>query len=124
MRALSQDEVKAKIVGINPDRLSILTFAIGSALAGIAGALIGGIYGLSAFMGLDVILIAFVIVVVGGMSSILGATLAGLLIGISEAFVTNYFAAEYASVVAVSLLLVFLMYRPQGLLGTAMEREG
>lgn len=124
MRALSEDRTKATIVGISPRKISMLTFATGSVLAGAAGALIGGVYGLSAFMGLDVILNAFVIVVVGGMGSILGATIAGLIIGISEGLVTGYLSAEFSRVVAFTILFIFLIYRPEGIYGESVEREG
>lgn len=122
LRALSQDEEKAVTLGIDRTRISMYTFAIGSGLAGIAGAIIGGIYGLSPYMGLEPVLKAFVVVVIGGMGSIVGAILAGYIIGIGEAITTGYFRSEWATVVTFALLYVVLLVKPHGIFGETEER--
>lgn len=122
MRAISQDEDKAISLGINQDRVAILTFAIGSGMAGIAGGIIGGIYGLNPMMGLEPILFAFVIVVIGGMGSIIGAIVGGYIVGISEALMVGYFQAELSTIVAFSLLYILLLIRPEGLFGESETR--
>lgn len=122
MRAISQDEDKAATLGINHDRVAIITFAIGSALAGVAGAIIGGVYGLNPQMGLEPILIAFVIVVIGGMGSIIGAIVGGYLVGISEALIVGYYQSEFSTIVTFAILYVILVVRPHGLFGESETR--
>lgn len=122
MRAISQDEDKAATLGINHDRVAIITFAVGSALAGVAGAIIGGVYGLSPQMGLEPILIAFVIVVIGGMGSIVGAIAGGYLVGISEALIVGYYQSEFSTIVTFAILYLILIVRPHGLFGESETR--
>lgn len=122
MRAISQDEDKAVTLGINQDRVAMLTFAIGSGMAGIAGGIIGGIYGLNPQMGLEPVLFAFVIVVIGGMGSIVGAIAGGYIVGLSEALMVGYFQSELSTIVAFSLLYILLLLRPQGLFGESETR--
>lgn len=122
MRAISQDEDKARTLGINQTRISILTFAVGSALAGLAGGVIGAVYGLNPYMGLQPVLKAFVIVVIGGMGSVLGAIVGGYLIGVSEAVMVGYFPSEFSTIVTFAILYVLLIVKPQGLFGQEEER--
>lgn len=122
LRAISQDRVKATTLGIKSGRMSLLTFAIGSSLAGLAGGLIGALFGLSPYMGLEPVLKAFVIVVIGGMGSILGAILGGYLIGVTEAFAIGYLEAEYSTILAFSVLYVLLIVKPEGIFGEKEER--
>ena len=122
LRALSQDEEKATTLGINSTRISVMTFAIGSGLAGVAGAFIGAIYGLNPYMGLEPVLKAFVIVVVGGMGSVLGAIFGGYLLGIGEAITTGYLQSEFSTVLTFALLYVLLLVRPHGIFGEPEER--
>ncbi len=122
LRALSQDEEKAVTLGINRSRISMMTFAIGSALAGVAGGIIGAIYGLNPYMGLEAVLKAFVIVVIGGMGSIIGAIFGGYLIGVSESVTAGYFQSEYSTIVTFSLLYLLLLIKPYGLFGEKEAR--
>lgn len=122
MRAISQDEDKARTLGINLSRISIITFAVGSALAGLAGGVIGSIYGLNPFMGLEPVLKAFVIVVIGGMGSVIGAIVGGYLIGVSEAIMVGYFSSEFSTIVTFAILYILLIVKPQGLFGQTEER--
>jgi len=122
LRAISQDKDKALLLGIQYRRMSIITFAIGSGLAGVAGAMIGGVYGLSPFMGLDPILIAFVVVVIGGLGSVIGAIIGGICIGLIESFVVVFYQAEFSTVITFGLLYFFLLYKPMGMFGESDTR--
>ena len=84
IRATAQDRRSARLTGVNVDRVYAVTFALGCALVGAAGVLLSPLFPVNPYTGADMILIAFVIVVLGGMGSIAGATLAGLLIGVVE----------------------------------------
>src|SRR6266851_8345025 len=84
MRAIEEDEETARMLGINADRVAALACAIGFALAALAGAFVAPIYSLNPGMGLEVILMSFLIIIVGGLGSITGTVLAGLLIGVLQ----------------------------------------
>ena len=94
------------------------TFVLGAALAAVAGVLVGLYYGLvNPFIGFIAGLKAFTAAVLGGIGSIPGAMLGGIVLGLSESFASAYFATEYKDVVAFSLLVLVLLFRPTGLLG-------
>lgn len=129
LNAVSQSRESAAIVGIN-DRLAYtLAFALGGALAGGAGALVGPIYALSPSMGLIPDTQAFVIVVLGGMGSVGGAIVAALLLGVSESMFVALFpdptrGLSYAQAFSLLVLMAVLLIRPTGFFGrvhTAME---
>src|ERR1700731_441000 len=89
-RAVSQDRETAGLMGINPNQLVVLTFVIASALAGMAGAMLGPGLVLPPFAGTSVIVKAFAIVIIGGFGNVEGTILAGLLVGLIESFTTQY----------------------------------
>jgi branched-chain amino acid transport system permease protein len=118
MRATSQDLDAARLMGINVDRVIVLTFALGGFFAGITGILLGGLYQVGFAMGFMPGLIAFVAAVVGGIGSVPGAVLGGFLIGILRNMVQ--FADlpnAYRDIAIFALLILVLVVRPQGLLG-------
>ncbi len=118
MRATAQDRVMAQLCGINVDHVIGLTFAIGSGLAGVAGVLVASYYGLINFyIGYQAGLKAFTAAVLGGIGNIPGAMLGGLVLGLVEAFGAGYISSEYKDVYAFLILIVFLIFRPGGLLG-------
>lgn len=119
IRAMSQNKEGAAIVGIGGREVSLVTFAIGSALVGLAGALASPVYAFDAFFGADVIVKAFTIVIVGGMGSIPGVLVGVLIIGFGENLVSGYISTEYSTLVTFMLLIVALFLRPQGLFGKA-----
>ncbi|HMK67991.1 MAG TPA: branched-chain amino acid ABC transporter permease [Stellaceae bacterium] len=120
--AVSQSRDSAAIVGINPRRFNSLAFGIGAALAASAGALIAPTYSLAPDMGVAANIHAYVIVILGGMGSTLGSIIAGLLLGEAETLFTAFFpdptrALAYQNAFGVLMLMVFLVFRPQGLFG-------
>lgn len=117
IRAVSQNKEGAAIVGIGNNTVSIVTFAIGSGLVGLAGALASPVYAFDAFFGADIIVKAFTIVIVGGMGSIAGVVLGVVVIGFGENLVAGYLSTEYSSLVTFVLLIAILFVRPQGIFG-------
>lgn len=117
-RACSQDRGMANLLGIDTDRVIALTFVIGAALAAVAGVLVSMYYGLvNPFIGFIAGLKAFTAAVLGGIGSIPGAMLGGIILGLAESFASAYLQTEYKDVVAFSLLILVLLVRPTGLLG-------
>jgi branched-chain amino acid transport system permease protein len=117
-RACEQDRKMAALSGIDVDRTISLTFVLGAGLAAVAGVMTTLHYGvIDFFIGFMVGLKAFTAAVLGGIGSLPGAMLGGVLIGLVEAFWAAYFAAEYKDVAAFSILILVLIFRPSGLLG-------
>ncbi len=117
IRATALDWEAAALAGVDVRRTYLLTFAIGSALAGIAGSLVLVTFSISPAIGLAWTLKALVVVVLAGMGSIYGAFLAGLLLGTVENLSTIWIGAEYQQVVGLALFVVVLLLRPRGLFG-------
>jgi len=117
LRAMSQNRDAAALVGINPDRVAAVTFALAGALAGVAGALVSPLRAFDPHIGALVILKSFAIVIFGGMGSISGALLGAFLVALAETMTAAYLAAEYADLIAFVLMIVVLFLRPQGLRG-------
>ncbi|MGC3872354.1 high-affinity branched-chain amino acid ABC transporter permease LivH [Halomonas sp. GXIMD04776] len=117
-RACSQDRGMANLLGINTDLVISMTFVIGAALAAVAGLLLGMYYGVvNPYIGFLAGLKAFTAAVLGGIGSIPGAMLGGLILGIAEALTGGYLSSEYKDVVAFGLLILILLFRPWGILG-------
>ena len=117
IRATAQDRDAAQLMGINVKRMSVLAFGLGTALAGTAGALLAPTYYIFPQVGGPFTLKAFVVVVLGGMGSVVGATLGGILIGVTESLGAVYVASGLKEVVVYVLFLLILLFRPAGLLG-------
>ncbi|MBN2026394.1 MAG: branched-chain amino acid ABC transporter permease [Actinobacteria bacterium] len=115
IEAVAQDREGAALVGINVNRISALTFAIATALAGAAAVLMAPLAFISPEMGSVLILKAFVIVVIGGLGSIKGAIVGGYLLGIVEAMAIAYISSAYKDVFAFAVLIIILAIRPTGL---------
>ncbi|MEA2882156.1 MAG: branched-chain amino acid transport system permease protein [Bradyrhizobium sp.] len=118
MRACEQDQTMAALLGVDVDRTISMTFVIGAALAAVAGMMYLLYYGLvDFFMGFVAGIKAFTAAVLGGIGSLPGAMLGGLLIGLIETFWSAYFSVEYKDVAAFSILIIVLIFLPTGLLG-------
>ena len=118
MRACEQDLKMASLLGVNIDRTISLTFVIGAALAAVAGIMYLLYYGVIDFyIGFVAGVKAFTAAVLGGIGSLPGAMLGGLLIGLIETFWSAYFSIEYKDVAAFSILIVVLIFLPTGILG-------
>jgi len=118
VRAGSRDALMVRALGVDLGRVWFLVFGLGIAMAGLAGILAGPLRGVYAEMGIEIIIEAFVVVVVGGMGSLLGAVLAGLLIG-EVISLTTFFAPKLAEIVVFMVMAVILLARPSGLFGEA-----
>ncbi|MBS6437332.1 MULTISPECIES: ABC transporter permease subunit [Pantoea] len=117
-RAVQQDRRMAAILGINTDRVISLVFVIGAAMAGLAGVLVTMNYGTFDFYaGFIIGIKAFTAAVLGGIGSLPGAMLGGLLLGVAEAQFAGLVNSDYKDVFSFALLAVILIFRPQGLLG-------
>ena len=117
-RACEQDRRMATLLGINVDRTISLTFVMGAMLAAVAGMLVTLYYGvIDFFMGFIAGLKAFTAAVLGGIGSLPGAMLGGMLLGLVESFWAGYFSVEYKDVAAFGILVLVLIFLPTGLLG-------
>ncbi len=117
-RACEQDRVMAALVGVNVDRTISLTFVMGAALAAVAGVLYLLYYGVIDFyIGFIIGIKAFTAAVLGGIGSLPGAMLGGMVIGLIEVFWSAYFTIEYKDVAAFTMLALVLIFMPSGLLG-------
>lgn len=118
MRASSQDMEAASLMGINVNNTISITFAIGSALAGIAGVLVAISYpSITPYMGAMPGLKAFVAAVLGGIGSIPGALVGGIAIGLLETFSKAYISTNFSDAIVFSILIIILLIKPSGLLG-------
>ena len=118
MQAVSFNHETASLMGINIDRIISFTFVLGSALAAAAGILVGLAYPrIDPLMGLLFGLKAFVAAVLGGIGSIPGAIVGGLIMGLSEEMVVAYFASTYRDALAFLLLIIILLVKPTGIFG-------
>jgi branched-chain amino acid transport system permease protein len=117
-RACEQDQLMASLVGVNVDRVIALTFVMGAALAAVAGLMYLLYYGvIDFFIGFVAGIKAFTAAVLGGIGSLPGAMLGGLIIGLIEVFWAGYFTTQYKDVAAFSILAIVLIFLPSGLLG-------
>ena len=117
-RACEQDRAMAALVGVNVNRTIAVTFIVGATLAAVAGVMVTLYWGvIDFFIGFLAGLKAFTAAVLGGIGSLPGAMLGGLLIGLIEAFWSSYFTVEYKDVASFTILVLVLIFMPYGLLG-------
>jgi branched-chain amino acid transport system permease protein len=123
MRAVSDDPIGANVVGINPEKIITISFAIGSALAGAAGILISFETNIEPTMGFNAILKGVIASIVGGIGSIPGAVLGGFFLGLAENLGVWKIQAGWKDAISFLILIIFLLIRPQGFLGIKTEKE-
>lgn len=119
MRAYSQNPALARVVGIDTARIVRATWIIGAALACAAGVMVGILVQIRPLMGLDLLLPMFAAAILGGIGSVPGAVLGGLIIGLSEAAAVQLIGAEWRAAIAFAILMAVLLVRPMGLFGRA-----
>jgi branched-chain amino acid transport system permease protein len=117
MRAIAQDREAALLQGINIDLISGLAFGLGCGLAAVAGVLTGSMFYVSSTMGAPVILKSFLIIILGGLGSIPGCLLGGLILGFVDNFASVFLTVPMVTVTTYTLIFLLLIFRPHGLLG-------
>jgi len=118
LRATVENWEAATLMGIDIQRVYLLSFVMGAALAGVAGALVSVGYSIDPGMGMSWTLKSLVVMVLGGLGSITGTFVAGLILGVTESATGYFFSLTYKEVVGLVLFLLVLVFRPQGLFGT------
>lgn len=122
MRAVAQDRLAARLLGVPIDTVGAWTFALGSGLAGLAGALVGAAFTFNFEMGSLAILKAFVVVVLGGLGSVAGAIVGGFVLGVVDSVTLTYITSQFKQLVAFSVLILVLVIRPAGIFGQRSAR--
>jgi len=122
MRAVANDPELAMISGIDSNRVFIGTFAIGSALAGVAGILMALDIDMNPQMGMNALLMGVVAVIIGGVNSIPGVALGALLLGMAQNFGVWKISSQWQDAIAFIILLAFLLFRPQGFMGKKVKK--
>ena len=124
MRSVSWDRFALPLMGIPLDSVIVTTFVLGSGIAGLGGMLFAMCYpNLEPYMGAMLGWKAFIAAVIGGIGIIPGAMLGGLVLGLAESFTTGYFSGNYEDILAFAILIVILIFRPDGILGKATVQK-
>jgi branched-chain amino acid transport system permease protein len=119
MRAVSENQQLAGVVGIDVRRVIRMVWVLGAGLASIAGIMAGLLVQIRPQMGLDLLLPLFAAAILGGIGSVPGAMIAGIIVGLAEALTVQLIGAEWRAAVAFVILVAILLLRPQGLFGRA-----
>jgi len=119
IRAVTEDRKAARLMGINVERTFLITFGLGSALAGLAGVLLAPVYSITPAVGQNFIYAAFAVVVVGGLGSVTGAYIGGFLIGLVDAFTSYYLSPTLGTAFYFAVFIIVLVVRPAGMFGRA-----
>lgn len=119
IRATAQNSSAAQYMGIDTDNIYVLTLGLGTALAGAAGALLSMLFPIDPFVGWSYLLKAFAVVVLGGVGSVAGTLVGGLILGVSENVGVLYLGGGFRDIISFSIFLLVLLVRPHGLFGTS-----
>ena len=117
MRAVQQDREVALVQGINVERVCGMTYGMATGLAALAGGLVGPLFAVAPPMGMSMMLLSLVVVVLGGMGTIIGALIASLIIGFQQSFTVAYIGAEWGLAISAIIAMAVLAIRPRGLAG-------
>lgn len=117
MRAVAQDKHAAQLMGINVNRMGVIAFFIAAALAAVAGTLMGDMQSINPAMGFAPLLMAVIVVIFGGLGSVIGAIVGGLTIGIVQSLSVTYFSSALSNILLYLILFLTLMVMPNGLFG-------
>jgi branched-chain amino acid transport system permease protein len=123
IRAVAQDRTAARLMGVDVERIYMVSFGIGSALAGLAGCLLAPLYTLSPQIGINFIMPAFAVVVLGGLGSVAGAYIGGFIVGLTEAIAGYYLDPALKHAVLFVVFIAVLVVSPSGLFGVAGAEE-
>lgn len=122
MRAVANDPELASVSGINSDRVILWTFAVGSALAGVAGILVALDVDMTPTMGMNALMMGVVAVIIGGVGSIPGVALGALLLAMAQHLGVWYISSKWQDAIAFVILAVFLLFRPEGFFGKKVKK--
>lgn len=122
IRAVASDSELSKLSGIKSDKIILISFAIGSALAGIAGILVALDVDMTPTMGMNMLLMGVVAMIIGGVGSIWGIVLGSLLLAAAQNLAVWYISSQWMDATASIILLVFLLFRPQGFMGKKIKK--
>jgi branched-chain amino acid transport system permease protein len=124
IRAVSENTETARLLGIRVPWIVVMTFALASILAGIAGVLVGIAYhSIYPLMGIEIGLKGLAIIIIGGMGNVVGAMFSGLLVGLMEVFSVAYISSSYKDAFTFGLMVVILIWKPAGLFGSVTEKR-
>lgn len=122
MRAVANDAELANISGINSNKIILISFAIGSALAGAAGILVSLDVDMTPTMGMNALMMGVVAMIVGGVGSIRGIILGSLLLALAQNFGVWYISSQWQDAIAFAILLIFLLFKPEGFFGKKLRK--
>ncbi len=122
IKALIQSREAAAVVGINIDRVQLISFCLGFGAAGLAGALISMLVQTTPFMGFPFTIAAFVVIVLGGLGNLGGSLIGGMVLGFLETYGVALTSASYRSILIYGVFIAVLMWHPQGMFGTRRSR--
>ena len=124
IRATAEDPIVAGLLGVNVEAVVLITFFVGSALAGAAGVLVGLAYNsVHPFIGVQMGIKGLVVMLLGGLGNVAGAMMGGLVLGVLEVLGAAYLASSYRDAFAFGVLMLILLLRPEGLLGATVQRR-
>jgi branched-chain amino acid transport system permease protein len=124
IRAVSENTETARLLGIRVPWIVVITFALASVLAGIAGVLVGIAYhSIYPLMGIEIGLKGLAIIIIGGMGNVVGAMFSGLLVGLMEVFSVAYISSSYKDAFTFGLMVLILIWKPEGLFGSSAEKR-
>jgi len=122
MRAITSDPELARVFGININRIILLTFAIGSGIAGIAGILVALDVDMTPRMGMSLLVMAMVTVIFGGSKNLIGVTVGAYLLALAQQFAVWNINSQWQDAITFLVLIVFLLFKPAGLKGLQLRK--